>query len=229
MLNALQLFISDLLSASNFQSLIALFAGVVLLVGALSFGLLVMPRQIARGAVRALAGVPLFFILGGALAGLLYYFGVAVFVSGNILVLIALGLLIGAIFSGRIKDLLHWNEIILLLWLFIVSYLLMFFGWSETSDGTIRAISGSWGDGVLHTMNAEAFKIRQGGNFVMPAYSGQNFHEPFGYDFVSGILLSLGFTIGGAFTLPAAALLAALMARDLRQNRRWCMRCWSSL
>ena len=216
MFNTIQLFILDLLSASNFQTPFAWAEGVVLLLGALSLGLFVMPSSITRGSVRALAGVPLFFIVGGALAGLLYYFGVGVFVSGNILVLIALGLLISAIISGRIKDLLHWNEIILLLGLFIISYLLMFFGWSETSDGTIRAISGSWGDGVLHTLNAEAFKIRQGGNFVMPAFAGQNFHEPFGYDFVSGVLLSLGFTIGGAFAMPATALLASLLAVSAR-------------
>ena len=216
MLYSLQLFISDLLSASNFKTSFAWAVGVVLLMGALSLGLFVMPRNIARGAVRALAGIPLFFVIGGALAGLLYYFGVGVFVSGNILVIIGLGLLIGAIVSGRIKDLLHWNEIIYLLCLFIVCYLLMFFGWGEISDGTIRAISGSWGDGVLHTLNAEAFKIRQGGNFSMPAFAGENFHEPFGYDFVAGILLSLGFTIGGAFTLPATALLATLMAISAR-------------
>jgi len=208
----MSLFIRDLLLASNFQSPLACFESLVLLLGALSLGLFVLPCNIARGSVRALAGVPLFFILGGALAGLLYYFGVGVFISGNILVIIALGLFIGAILSGRIKDLLHWNEIILLLSLFIVSYLLMFFGWGETRDGTIRAISGSWGDGVLHTLNAEAFKIRQGGNFAMPAFAGENFHEPFGYDFVSGLLRSLGFTIGGSFTLPASALLASLMA-----------------
>lgn len=188
----------------------------MLLLGALSLGLLVMPRNIARGAVRALAGVPLFFIIGGALAGALYYLGIGVFVSGNILVIIAIGLFVSAIITGRIRDILKWHEIILLLGLFLVSYLLMFFGWSEMSDGTIRSISGSWGDGVLHTLNAEAFKIRQGGNFVMPAFAGENFHEPFGYDFVAGILLRLGFTIGGAFTLPAAALLGAFMAISAR-------------
>lgn len=203
---------SDYFNAVNFGSYLAYFSVLVFFVAALCLGLLIFPKDRVAVFVRALSGMPVFFILGGALAGLLYYFGVRVFASGILLIVISVIIICITFIKKDIRDLLNMRQLAIIIGLILFSYFLAYFGWGETKDGTIRAVSGSWGDGVLHTLNAEAFKIRNGGDFSMPAFYGEKFHEPFGYDFVAGILLSLGFTIGGAFTIPAAGLLASLFA-----------------
>jgi hypothetical protein len=205
-------FAQDIFSVALFENGVAFFAALFLFFGALSLGLLVVPEKFGRPAVRALAGFPLLFIFGGTIDIVLYALGVNIFYAGIFIVLLSVVFFGMAIYLKKFQAMFDWKEIGILIGLLLVGYLLMYFGWGETRDGTIRAISGSWADGVLHTLNAEAFKLRGASDFSMPAYSGENFHEPFGYDFVAGVLLSLGFTIGSAFTLPAAGLLASLLA-----------------
>lgn len=205
-------FAQDIFSVALFENNLALVSAFFLLLGALSLGLLVVPEKFGRPAVRALAGFPLFFIFGGSLDIALYALGVNIFIAGIFTVFIAMLLFGYGIRQKKIQTLLRWKEAGILIGLLLVGYLFMYFGWGETKDGTIRAVWGAWADGVLHTLNAEAFKLRGATNFSMPSYSGENFHEPFGYDFVAGVLLSLGFTIGSSFTLTAAGLLASLIA-----------------
>jgi len=205
-------FAQDIFSVALFENKLAFVCAIFLFLGALSLGLLVIPEKFGRPAVRALTGMPLLFIFGGSLDIALYALGIDITVAGIFTVLIAVGLFACAVYFKKIQALCEWKEAKMLLGLLLIGYLIMYFGWGETKDGTIRAVSGAWGDGVLHVLNAEAFKLRGASDFSMPAYSGENFHEPFGYDFVAGVLLSLKFTLGAAFTLPAAGLLASLLA-----------------
>ena len=204
-------FARDIFSVALFENKLAFVSALLLLLGTLSLGLLVVPEKFGRPAVRALTGFPLLFIFGGSLCVVLYAIGINIFFAGILTVVIAVVLFGCAVYLKKIQSLFKWKEAGILIGLLLAGYLLMYFGWGEAKDGTISAISGSWADGVLHTLNAEAFKLRGASDFSMPAYAGENFHEPFGYDFVAGVLLSLGFTIGAAFTIPAAGLLASLL------------------
>lgn len=205
-------FFSDLASAALVESGSAAGIGVVLALGACCSGLLGVPERVARPVMRALAGFPLFFIFGGSAAVSLYLLGGTVG-SGLALVLVAAAAtVVLAIWRDALRRLLVPRELLLLAIFLLCGFVLAFFGWGETADGTVRAMSGSWGDGPLHTLIMEAFVRRGGGDLSMPAFAGEQLREPFGYDFAAAVLRSGGFTVGGAFTLPAAGLLACLLA-----------------
>jgi len=205
-------FVGDLLNAHHFDNGLGFLFGLIFLFGGAALGLLIIPRSVARPSLRALAGYPLLFIIAGSISILIYALGLSPLSSGVIYVLAAL-LSIACLFYREKKfSFPRSREVLIFAGFVLIGYVFMYFGWGETKDGTIKAISGSWGDGVLHTLNAEAFKQRSGGDFSMPAFAGELFKEPFGYDFVSGVLLRVGFTIGGSFTLPASLLMACLLA-----------------
>lgn len=212
-------FLRDLTSPALFEMWFAGIIAMLLLFGAMALGLLVMPQAAARPAVRALAGFPLFFLFGGTLGIVVYLAGGTVRIGLVTVLVLSVGTsalctkrLLRTLSRPRNDQLLLWgHELALLVGLLLVGFLLAFFGWGETNDGTIRAMSGAWGDGPLHTLNAEAFRIRHGPDLSFPAFAGESFHEPFGYDFVAAMLREAGFTVGGAFALPAAGLLACLL------------------
>lgn len=217
-------FLSDLSSAVFFESWSAVGTAAALFLGSCALGLLVVPSGIARPAARALAGFPLLFILGGATAIGLYLLGGTVR-AGLAVVLAASAVAVAlALWRGVARAFFAPRELLLVAFLLLAGLVFAFFGWGETADGTVRAMSGSWGDGPLHTLIAEAFARRSptslleklrgagGSDLGMPAFAGEQLREPFGYDFVAAMLRSAGFTVGGAFTLPVAALLACLLA-----------------
>lgn len=204
-------FLRDLAGAALFESWLAAAVSVVLALGSWTAGLLAVPASVARPALRALAGFPVVVLTGGAVGIVLYLLGIPSRGGVGIVVLgAALCFGIGLrqkVFRGMGTR----REILLLGFLLLVAYTLVSFGWGETTDGTIRGMSGAWGDGPLHTLIMEAFVRRPGVDLSMPAFVGEQLREPFGYDFVAAMLRSVGFTVGGAFTLPAAGLLACLL------------------
>lgn len=204
-------FLQDLFQAANTESWFGVFSAILLFLGTGAFGLLLLPSQQIPAWLRALSGFPLAFILWGGGSIALYLLGVSVSVVGIVFLAVAALSIVGGIVTRSWKDLWNTRALAAFLLLLLPSYMMVFFGWGETADGTIRASSGAWGDGVLHTLNAEAFLKRSGGDLSMPAFSGELVREPFGYDGVAAVLRSLGFSVGGAFTLPAAGLLAALL------------------
>ncbi|MDP3685826.1 MAG: hypothetical protein Q8R32_03265, partial [bacterium] len=204
-------FLRDLVSPALFETWLAGVIATLVFIGALALGLLVVPRPVARPALRALAGFPLFFLLGGTAGILVYLAGGTVRMGLGALLILSIGIAIAALWRGELRELLRWRDISHLGVLLLLGFSLAFFGWGETRDGTVRAMSGAWGDGPLHTLNAEAFRLQAGPDLSFPAFAGESFHEPFGYDFVAAMLREAGFTIGGAFALPAAGLLACLL------------------
>lgn len=205
-------FLGDLRSAALFETWTAAGVTLLLLAGSLCFGLLAIPSGHARPFVRALAGIPLFFLAIGVVGIIAYLLGATV--TGGLLVALALsvGAIVLALLNTQAQQLLAVRELLPLALLLVVGFALALFGWGETRDGTVRSMSGAWGDGALHTLIAEAFTHRRGPDLSMPAFAGEQLREPFGYDFVAAMLRRAGLTIGGAFTLPAAGLLASLLA-----------------
>lgn len=204
-------FLRDLAGAALFESWGSAGVAAVLVAGSWAVGLLVIPATVARPALRALAGFPLALLAGGTVGILLYLLNIPVR-GGLGAAVLGAALCFGIGLRHRIfRGLGTRREILLLGFLLIVGYTLAFFGWGETTDGTIRGISGVWGDGPLHTLIMEAFVHRTGGDLSMPAFAGEQLREPFGTDFVAAMLRSAGFTVGGAFTVPAAGLLACLL------------------
>lgn len=203
-------FLSDLSHAALFETWGAVGVALLLLVATFACGLLAIPERIASPVPRALAGFPLLFLFGGTLGILVYLAGGTVRASMFVLMLCSVVLIAVALWRGVFRELLHWKSLAILGSVLLTGFALAWFGWGETSDGVVRSMSGAWGDGPLHTLNAEAFLLRRGPDLSFPAFAGEKFHEPFGYDFVAAILRAAGFTVGAAFTLPAAGLLACL-------------------
>ncbi|TSC64543.1 MAG: hypothetical protein G01um1014106_73, partial [Parcubacteria group bacterium Gr01-1014_106] len=215
-------FLSDLSSAALFETWGAAGIAVLFLVSTFSCGLLVIPARIASPTLRALAGFPLLFLCIGTGGILIYLLGGTVRTGLYAFVVCSVLLVVLALWRGVFRELLQWKSLAVLSGLLAIAFVLMWFGWGETSDGVVRSMSGAWGDGPLHTLNAEAFVRRSptsllaklrgagGGDLGFPAFAGEQFHEPFGYDFIAAILRAAGFTVGAAFSLPAAGLPACL-------------------
>lgn len=213
-------FLSDLATPALFETWAAAVSALLLFGGACAVGLLAVPSVVAPVWLRALAGFPLFFVLGGTIGILVYLAGGSAGVALLALLAGAMAAMIFALWSGgwpasakATAGRPHWTrgDVAMVIALLLLGYVFAFFGWGETNDGTIRVAPGAWGDGALHTLNAEAFSRRAGGDLSLPAFAGEVFREPFGYDFVAGMLRRAGWTVGAAFTLPAAGLLACLL------------------
>ncbi|TSC72025.1 MAG: hypothetical protein G01um101438_785 [Parcubacteria group bacterium Gr01-1014_38] len=211
MSNSVALFLADLVRPALFEAWGAAGVAVLLTVACCACGLLLLPKHVGSPALRALAGFPFLFLAGGAVGVLVYLAGGTVRASLDVLLILSAGLVIAALWYGVLRELLQWRALALFGGLLLISFALAFFGWGETRDGTVRAMSGAWGDGPLHTLIAEALLRRSGGDLSMPAFAGEKLREPFGYDFGAAMLRAAGFTVGGAFTLPAAAFLACLL------------------
>lgn len=204
-------FAAPLVSAALFETWPALVMAAVLLAGSGALGILLIPAAHARPALRALAGIPLFLIFGGSLGIFQYLLGGTTRLGFVLLVLFALASIAFALWRGPLRPRFAPKELGVLAFLLLLGFVLAWFGWGEARDGTIRSLPGAWGDGPLHVLIAEAFRRRVGPDLALPAFAGERFHEPFGYDFFAALLRAGGFTLGGAFGLPAAGLLACLL------------------
>lgn len=204
-------FLSDLLAAALFETWGAVGIAALLGVASCACGLFAVHGRLGSPALRALAGFPLFFLGSGTIGILVYLAGGTVRLGLAAVLALSAGLVLAALWRGTFQELLRWRALVLLAALLLLGFLLAFFGWGETADGTIRVMSGSWGDGALHTLIAEAFLRRNGPDLSMPAFAGEQLREPFGYDFGVAMLRAAGFTVGGASTLPATAFLACVL------------------
>ncbi len=205
-------FLNDLAHAALFETWGAGAMTLVLFLGAGALGLVSLPSSLARPALRVLAGFPLAMILGGGTSVLFFLMGFPVGWTALVAIGGALACIAAVIIRDRHTSLFAWRELGILFAFLLAGYVIMFFGWGETRDGTIRAVPGAWADGPLHTLNAEAFRRRSQGDMTLPISFGEIIREPLGYDHVAGMFRAVGVTVGAAQTLPAAALLACLMA-----------------
>lgn len=194
-----------------FDMLLVFMVGVILVAGASACGLLVVSKHIAPSALRILAGMPLFIIGGTILSSLPYLLG-STRLALTVLVCFALALVVVAFFRGTYQQVFQFRQIILLVILVCIGSAIMSFGWSEGRDGVIRTVPGGWGDGALHTLNAQYVANGPARDpLAMPAFVREYMREPFGYTLFAGILLYAGFSVGGAFSAPASLLLACLL------------------
>lgn len=208
----LEAFLRDVLTAHLFDTWWGVGLTAILLCGSCALGLLVISADVARPALRALAGIPLFIIFGGSLGMGIYLLGGTVQV-GLWAWLLASVLVTGfAWWFGCLRELAQRRELGMFVGLFAFGFVFAWVGWGEARDGTIRALPGAWGDGPLHVLMAEAFRRRVGPDLTHPLFVGEFVREPFGYDFVAAVLRETGLTVGAAFSLPAAGLYAALLA-----------------
>lgn len=184
----------------------------IILVGSLSLGLFLVPKNFARPFIRALSGFVLFFIVWGALGFLIYLAGGTLTFAAYFGVAVAAILIIWASLKKYWKEFKNKKEMFWLIIFILIALIPTLVWWDETADGTIRAVGGSWGDGAIHTLNLKAFVLRESKEISLPIFSGELMREPEAYDFTSAMLYRLGLTLGGAFALPAAICLAALVA-----------------